>query len=140
MIALLERAFGIDQHVGDVLDVAHLPLAASHFEKRIVGGALRVGRIEQQHAPEPRAPTCGQRPVLTLDVMDDRRAGPGQESRNDQAHALAAARRRETQDMLGTVMAQVVSTPAAEEDAIVAKKAGTRESLGSRPSAPTRRS
>ena len=73
-----------------------------------------VGRIEQQHAPEPRAPAGGQRPVLALDVVDDRRAGPGQKGRHDQAHALAASRRREAQDMLGTVMAQVVAAPAAE--------------------------
>ena len=96
MIALLERALGIDQHIGDVLHVADLPLAATHFEKRIVGGALCVGRIEQQHASEPGAPTCGQRPVLALDVMHDGRSGPDEESWNDQSDALAASRRRES--------------------------------------------
>ena len=52
MIAPLERAFGVDQHVGDVLDVADFPLAAADLEQRIVGGAGGVGRIEQQHAAE----------------------------------------------------------------------------------------
>ena len=49
----LQRALGIDQDVGDVLDVADLPFAAADLEQRIVGGARRVGRIEQQHAAEP---------------------------------------------------------------------------------------
>ena len=38
MIAAFERAFGIDQDIGDVLDVAHLGVAAADFEQRIVGG------------------------------------------------------------------------------------------------------
>ena len=42
MVALLERALGIDKHIGDVLHVADLPLAATHFEKRVVGRALCV--------------------------------------------------------------------------------------------------
>ena len=52
MIAPLERTFRINQDVGDVLDVADLPLAAADLEQRIVRGAGGVGRIEQQHAPE----------------------------------------------------------------------------------------
>jgi hypothetical protein len=64
MIPLLQRAFGIDQQVGDVLNVAHLPLAAAHLQQRVVGGALRIGRIKDQHAAKPRAPAGGQRPVL----------------------------------------------------------------------------
>ena len=32
MIAALQRTFGIDQNVRDILHVAHLPLAAPHFE------------------------------------------------------------------------------------------------------------
>ena len=54
MIAPFERPFGVDQHIGDVLDVAHLPFAAANLQQRIVGGRLRVGRIEQQHAAMPR--------------------------------------------------------------------------------------
>jgi hypothetical protein len=37
MAALFETALGIDQDIGDVLDVAHFPLAATDFEQRIVG-------------------------------------------------------------------------------------------------------
>jgi len=37
VVPLFEAAFGIDEDVGDVLDVAHLPLATPHFEQRIVG-------------------------------------------------------------------------------------------------------
>ena len=89
MVAPLERAFGIDQHVGDVLHVADFPFAAANLEQRIIGGGRRVGRIEQQHAAMPRAKAGGQRPVLALDVVDDGRARPGQQRRNDEADALA---------------------------------------------------
>src|SRR5690606_27493705 len=37
VIAFLEGAFGVDQDVGDVLDVADLPLAAPNLKQRIVG-------------------------------------------------------------------------------------------------------
>ena len=46
MVPLVERAFGIDQDVGDVLDVADLPFTPPHLEQRIVGGGLCIGRIE----------------------------------------------------------------------------------------------
>ena len=38
MVAALKRAFRIDQHVGDVLDVADFPLAAANLKQRVVGG------------------------------------------------------------------------------------------------------
>ena len=60
MVPPLQRALGVDQDVGDVLDVADLPFAPADLEQRIVGGARRVGRIEQQHAAEPRPPARGQ--------------------------------------------------------------------------------
>ncbi len=37
VVPLFEAAFGIDEDVGDVLNVAHLPLATPHFEQRIIG-------------------------------------------------------------------------------------------------------
>ena len=46
MVAPFERAFGIDQDVGDVLDITNLPFAAPHFQQRVVGRRFRVGRIE----------------------------------------------------------------------------------------------
>src|SRR3546814_3118340 len=72
MVALLKAAFGVDQDVGDILDVPYLPFAAPYFEQRVVGGRRRIGRIEQQHLAEPRAKTGGQTPVLALDVVNDR--------------------------------------------------------------------
>ena len=124
VVSPLQRALGIDQNVGDVLDVADLPLAAADLQQGIVGGARRVGRIEQQHAAEPGAPAGGQRPVLALDVVDDRGAGPGQQRRDDEADAFAGAGRREAQDMLGAVMAKIVVAPSAEQHAVVAEQAG----------------
>jgi len=38
MVAPFERAFGIDEDVCDVLDVANLMLAAPDFQQRIVSG------------------------------------------------------------------------------------------------------
>ena len=122
VVPFLQRAFGIDQHVGDVLDVADFPLAAADLEQRVVGGALRVGRIEQQHPAEPRSPAGGQAPILALDVMDDRGARPGQQRRHDQADALARSRRREAQHMLRAMVAEIGATPAAEKNAVGMKK------------------
>ena len=79
VVPLLQRAFWVDQDIGDVLDVADLPLAAADLEQRIVGGRLRVRRIEQQHAAVPGSKARRQRPVLPLDVVDDGRARPGQQ-------------------------------------------------------------
>src|SRR3546814_6009223 len=74
----------------DILDVAHLPDAAPHFEQGIVGRRSRVGRIEQQDPVETRAEACGQLPVLALDDMDDGRPRPGQQRRD---HKRSAERR-----------------------------------------------
>ena len=105
VVAFLQRAFRVDQHVGHVLHVADLPLAAPHLQQRVVGVRRRVGRVEQQDAAMLRAEAGGQRPVLAFDVVDDRRRRPGQERGHHQADALAAAGRRVAQHMLGTVMA-----------------------------------
>ncbi len=48
VIAPLERAFGIDQDVRDVLHVAYFMRAAPHFEQRVVRGGASIGRVEQQ--------------------------------------------------------------------------------------------
>ena len=53
MVALVERALGIDQDVGDVLDVADFPFSPANLEQGVVGCRLRIGRIEQQHATMP---------------------------------------------------------------------------------------
>ncbi len=105
MVALVETAFRIDEDVGDVLDVAHLPLAAAHFQQRIVGRGFRVGRVEEQHAAVLRAEAGGELPVLTLDVVDDGRPRPGQQRRDDEADAFARTCRGKAQDMLRPVMA-----------------------------------
>jgi hypothetical protein len=55
MVALLKRAFRIDQNIRDVLDVADLPFSFADFEERIVRGRIGIGRIKQQHAAEARA-------------------------------------------------------------------------------------
>ena len=118
VVAALQRAFRIDQHVGDVLDVADFPFAAAHLEQRIVGGGRRIGRVEQQHAAMPGAKAGGQRPVLALDVVDDGRARPGQQRGDDEADALAGPRGREAEHMLRTVVAEIVAIQLSEHDAV----------------------
>ena len=124
MVALFETAFRVHQHVRDVLHVAHLPGALADFEKGIVGGRGAVGRIEQQHPRVPGTKTGGELPVLTLDVMHDGGAGPGQERRHHKTHTLAAPCGRETQHMLRPVVAQIVAAEPPEHHAIVAEQTG----------------
>jgi hypothetical protein len=69
MIPFLQAPLGIDEDVGDVLDIAHLPFAAPHFQQRVVGGGFRVGRIEQQDATAARR---GQSPKSRLIKESDR--------------------------------------------------------------------
>lgn len=52
VITLLEATFGIDQHVGNILDVAYLQDTAAHFEQRVVGSGLKIGGVEQQRPAE----------------------------------------------------------------------------------------
>ena len=118
MVAALKRAFRIDQHVGDILDVADFPFAAANLEQRIVGGGRRVGRVEQQHAAMPGAKAGGERPVLALDVVDDGGARPGQQRGDDEADALAGPRGGEAEHMLRTVMAEIVAIQLSEHDAV----------------------
>src|SRR3546814_6697647 len=89
--------------------------AASNLQQWVVGGRLRIGRVEQQAMREARAPPCGDLPVLALDVVDDGGRGPAQERRNDKTHAFARARGREGQDMLWPFVAQVLAIMLAEE-------------------------
>jgi hypothetical protein len=114
----------IDQDVGDILDVAHLVGAAANLEQRIVMRGPCIGRVEEQAVRETCAPAGGQLPVLALDVVDDGRAGPAQQRRHDQTHALARPRRRERHDVLRALMPQVAALKCPEEGSCVGEKAG----------------
>jgi hypothetical protein len=105
MVAAFERAFGIDQNVGDILDVAHLVGAPANFEQRIISCRARIGRIEEQAVRKALPPAGRQLPVLALDVVDDGRARLAEQGWYDQADTLAAPRRREGHNVLGAVMA-----------------------------------
>ena len=125
MIAALERAFGINQNVGDILRVAHLAVAFADLEQRIVGGARRIGRIEQEHRSKPGAPAGGQLEILALDVVDDRGIRPRQQGWDDKTDTLARPGRRKTQHMLGTVVPQIAVAQTAKHDAVGSQKSGT---------------
>src|SRR3546814_6585754 len=109
MVAPFERALGVYQYVGNILDVADLMLAAPNLQQRIIFGRSWIGGIEQQRMTEARSPSGRQLPVLALDVVDDRRAGPAQQRRDNEPDALTAAGRGKSHDMLGAVVAQIRS-------------------------------
>src|SRR5271163_770272 len=104
MIAALERAFGIDENVGDILRITYFVVSFADLEQRIIGRAGGTGRIEQEHGPKPRTPAGGQLEILTLDVVDNRGIGPCQEGRDDEADTLSRPGRRKTKHVLGTVV------------------------------------
>ena len=118
MVAALQRAFGIDQHVGDVLHIADFPFAAAHLEQRIIGGDAELVGSNSSTRPCTCAEARGQRPVLALDVMNDGRARPGQQRGDDKADALAGPRGREAEHMLRTIMAEIVAIQLSEHDAV----------------------
>ena len=118
VIAAFQRSFRVDQHIRDILDIAHLPFAAANFQQWIIGGRIRVGWIEQQHAAVPLAKAGSQGPVLSLDVMDDATARPGQKRRHHQTDALAGSGRREAEHMFRSIMPEVVTLKPAEYDPI----------------------
>src|SRR3546814_3532718 len=74
MAATFERPFGIDQEVGDVLDVADFVRPLPYLQQRVVAGGTRVGRVEQQAVREFAPPAGGQLPVLALDIVNDGRS------------------------------------------------------------------
>jgi hypothetical protein len=137
MVTFVEAAFGIDQDVSDVLDVAHFPFALPYLQQRVVGRRFHVGRIEEQHAAVPGAKACCQRPVLAFDVMDDAASRPGQQRRHNEADAFAAAGRREAQDMLRTIVAQIAVLVTTEHDAVGAEQPGGADFLVFRPAGRT---
>lgn len=65
--------------------------------------------------------------------MDDGGAGPGQQGRDDETDALARTGRRERHDVLGTVVAQIVSAEAAEQHAGILMQPGGIDLAAIRP-------
>src|SRR5665213_1825409 len=130
MIAALKRAFGIDENIGDLLDIAHFQGRAPDLQQRVVGSAGWVGGVEQQHATELCPPSCGQGPILALYVMDDGRTRPGQKRRDNKANALAAARGCEAQHMFRAIMAKIMPTPAAQHYSVRAEQPGATNLRG----------
>ena len=140
VVPALQRAFGIDQHVGDVLDVAHFPFAAAHLEQRIVGGALR--RWSDRTAARGRSARASRRSELQFSpLMSWTMAEPGQVSSVGTTRPTPLPRpgRREAQHMLRAVVAEIGAAPAAEQNAVGPSRPASRISRAS-PSARSHRS
>ena len=71
VVALLQRAFGIDQNVRDVLHVAHFARRPPHLQQREQAADFASVGLNSRHVREARAPAGGDLPVLALDVVDD---------------------------------------------------------------------
>ena len=105
----VECTLRIDQDIGDVLDVADFPFAFAHFKQWIVAGTLGISWVEQQAMRELRPEASRQLPVLALDIVDDGGVWPGQKRRDDKTHTFARTGRGEGQNMLWSIMAEIVS-------------------------------
>jgi hypothetical protein len=115
VVAPLACTLGVDQDIGDVLDVPHLMGTFAHLDQRVEAGGMGVGRIEQEAVGELGAPAGRQRSVLTLDVVDDGRARPRQQGGHHQTDALAGTRRRNGEHVLWA--ADIATLIEAEDDA-----------------------
>src|SRR3546814_17056147 len=102
MVPPFERTFGIDQNIGDILDIAHLMRAAAYLQQRVVSSGSNVGRIDQQRVREARTPAGGELQVRALEVVADGTAGPTQHRRDDQANSLPRTSRRNGQSPIGS--------------------------------------
>src|ERR1700729_2031674 len=122
VIPSLERAFGINQDVGDILRITYFVVSFPDLEQRIVGRAGWIGRIEQEHGPKPRTPAGGQLEILSLDVVDDRGIGPSQQGWNDETDALPGPCRRKAQHVFRTIMPEIAATEASEPPAVRPEK------------------
>ena len=110
-VALLRAVLtGTDDHVGDILGVAHVTWREeTHLAQRIESRArllLNRRKLEAEMALTAAKPRR-LRPILTFDVIDHRALSPSQERRNHQAHAFAAPRWRERKNMLWPVVAEI---------------------------------
>ncbi|EXI77995.1 MAG: hypothetical protein AW10_03360 [Candidatus Accumulibacter appositus] len=143
-------AVRVDDQRGEVLHVANLVFGADPDFVQGVPADAAAGRsgLEAQHLVFRMlpAPAGGQGPELAFQVGDDGALAPRQEGRHHQADPLAGTGRRVAQDMLRTVVAQVMRMtprvqPGTDIDAGARRRPGAGERLPerSRPGQQARR-
>src|SRR3984957_4983201 len=118
MVAPFKRALGINQNIGDVLGVAPLGGASASPGQGMIRRRAGIGGTEKQQAAKASPPAGCELPILSLDVVNDRRSGPGQESRNNKPDTLAGASRRKAKHVLWPVVTKIVTCQAAKHDTI----------------------
>ena len=123
-------ALRVDEHGRDVLHVGDFVRRPQpNLGEWIEACGLRIPGIEANHALSRAllAPAGGPVPVLAFDVEDDRRLPPTQERRNHEPDALPASGRRKRENVLGSVMPEVVRptlrSPRADVDAALTDRA-----------------
>lgn len=105
----------IDQHVSDVLGVLDLFGAKSDFGERVVPCCCAVSarRIESQAevAKAFLSPARGELPIFSFDVVDHDTVGPTEQGWNYQSYAFAGARRRKSEHVRWSRIAEIISLP-----------------------------
>jgi hypothetical protein len=66
VVSPFERAFRIDEHVGEIMHVTDFPFTSPDLDQRVVGGAVGIGRIEQQRSPETATTIAAMPPDAAL--------------------------------------------------------------------------
>ena len=102
----------IDQHGGDVLRIANLPVPAeADFQQGVEVGARTIvrRRIEFQHLVPSvlLAPAGGKRLVFALDVVADEASRPAEQCWDHEPDALAGSGRCKGEHVFRSIVAQV---------------------------------
>ena len=118
--ALAQRAFGIDQHVGQDLRVANFGIAAADLGQRIVAMRAGFGRRKAIDRAEGGPQAGRDRPVLALEIEREIGMPPDEAGRQRDADALAGVGGRDDEHVLIAIMAEELLVPGAEDDAIAA--------------------
>src|SRR3546814_12197384 len=81
VVATLQSSFGVNQNIGDILNVENLVRAAPNLQPRILPGRTDDGRMEKPRVWEARAPAGGEHTGTALAAQDVRRTDPDREAR-----------------------------------------------------------
>ncbi len=102
-------AVRIDDHGGDVLHILDQVAVHADFLQGVEAGGVGRGRVELDGTLPQHflAKAAGQRPVLALDVVHQDGLIPVQQGGDDDAHALAGARRREHHHVFRPLVTQI---------------------------------
>ena len=106
MASRLQRAFRIDEHVGQHLRVAHFGFATPDLRERIVAVCVGLSRREAVDGSEGRSQAGRDVPVFALEIERDVGMTPDKSGRQRDADALSGIGRRNNEDVLVAIVAE----------------------------------